>query len=310
MPLDIKAIQHIYGENKTFNKDDNIYLYTDKETYHETIWDSDGIDTISYSGNQVALIRLEAGQGSFIGNPVYAMNSTETVEVPNVWIAYDAVLENASGGQNNDLLSGNQYDNHLSGHEGNDRFIGYAGNDIIDGGIGIDEALFYGNREDYDLNKTEEGFLVTHLLGKNGQDRLIGIERLSFDDTGIALDINGYAGQIAKLVGVIFGVSSIQNKELIKIGLSLTDNGISNEQLASAALTAAGMHTHEAVVTLLWQNLFGSDPTFQEKQPYTDLLDSNRLSPAELVLLAASTSLNADNIDLVGLSQNGIEFNL
>ena len=220
------------------------------------------------------------------------------------------MIENASGGRNDDILSGNQYDNHLSGNEGNDRFIGFAGNDTFQGGNGLDEVLFYGNREDYTLNKTEEGFLITHQSGNNDQDKLIGIERLLFDDAGIALDIDSDAGQIAKLVGVVFGASTVQNKDLIKIGLSLKDSGTSNEQLASIALNAADTHNHDATVTLLWHNLFGADPTSEEKQPYVDLLNSNRLSPEELVLLAANTPLNAINIDLVGLNQNGIEFSL
>lgn len=310
MPLDIKAIQHIYGANKSFNTKNNIYQYSDNETFHETLWDSDGVDTISYTGNQTALIQLEEGQGSFIGNPVYTFNSSESVEVPNIWIAYDTVIENASGGHNDDMLLGNQYDNHLSGHEGNDRFIGFAGNDTFQGGTGIDEVLFNGNRENYTLQRTEEGFLINDLSGNDGQDNLIEIERLSFDDIGVALDINGNAGQIAKLAGVIFGVASVQNKELIKIGLSFIDNGASNEQLASTALNAVGSHNSAATVTLLWHNLFGSDPTSEEKQPYIDLLNQNSLSPEELALLAANTPLNASNVDLIGLSQNGIEFSL
>ena len=310
MPLDIKAIQHIYGANNTFNSGHDIYHFTDTVTYHETIWDSNGNDTISYTGNQVALIQLEEGLGSFIGEPVYGINSSENVKVPNIWIAYDTVIENATGGSNNDTLSGNQYDNYLSGNEGNDRFIGFAGNDTFQGGSGIDEVLFYGNRKDYTLLKTEDGILTIHQSGSKDQDKLIEIERLLFDDTGLALDIDGKAGQIAKLIGAVFGASAVQNKDLIKTGLSFTSNSISNKQLASVALEASGAHNHNEIVTLLWHNLFDSDPTPEQQQPYLDLLNSNSLSPEALVLLAANTSLNANNIDLADLSLNGIEFSL
>ncbi|MCP5244492.1 MAG: matrixin family metalloprotease [Burkholderiales bacterium] len=310
MPLDIKAIQHIYGANKTFNSGDDIYQYADGETYHETIWDSDGIDTISYTGDQVALIQLEEGQGSFIGEPVYGTNSSESIKVPNIWIAYDTVIENASGGRNDDTLSGNQYDNYLSGNEGNDRFIGFAGNDTFQGGSGIDEVLFYGNRKEYTLQKTEDGILVTHQSGDKDQDKLIEIERLLFDDTGIALDIDGDAGQVAKLIGAVFGASAVQNRDLIKTGLFFTGNGISNKQLTSVALEASGAHTHNEIVTLLWYNLLGSNPTPEQQQPYIDLLSSNSMSPEALVSLAANSSMNANNIDLAGLGLNGIEFSL
>ncbi|SFL04830.1 Peptidase M10 serralysin C terminal [Nitrosomonas aestuarii] len=310
MPLDIKAIQHLYGANQAFHIGNDIYHYTDDSTYHQTIWDSAGTDSISYTGTQAAFIQLEESQGSYIGHSIHATSRLDSAIVPNIWIAYDTVIENASGGQNNDVLFGNQYDNSLSGNDGNDTFMGLEGNDIIMGGAGIDEALFDGKLSDYTIKKNDEEFSIQHLTGNNGLDKLISIERLSFDDMGLALDLDGSSGQIAKLLGVVFGASSVNDKHFVKIGLSLIDNGISSEQLTSAALDAAGVHSHDSTVTLLWRNLFGSDPTTEEKQPYVNLLNSNNFSAVELTLFAANTSFNADNIDLIGLMQNGIEFSL
>ncbi|GJL75900.1 MAG TPA: peptidase M10 [Nitrosomonas sp.] len=310
MPLDIKAIQHLYGANQAFHTGNDIYRYTDDGTYHETIWDSAGTDTISYTGNQEAFIQLEEGQGSSIGNSIHATSRLNSVIVPNIWIAHDTVIENASGGQNNDVLFGNQYDNFLSGNDGNDTFIGMEGNDTFIGGAGIDEVLFDGKLIDYTIKRNDEEFFIQHLAGSNGHDKLTGIERLSFDDTGLALDVDGSAGQIAKLLGAVFGASSVNNKHFVKIGLSFIDSGITSEELTSVALDAAGAHSHDAIVTLLWRNLFANEPTPEEKQPYVNLLNNDNFSAVELTLFAANTSFNTDNIDFVGLMQNGIEFSL
>ncbi len=308
MPLDIKAIQHIYRANSSHHPGDNIITYNDDDTFHETIWDSGGIDTISYSGNQAAYIQLEEGQGSFIGNPVFAISNVDSTPVPNIWIAYDTVIENASGGQNNDELYGNQFNNTLSGHNGNDILIGKAGNDTLLGGGGIDIARFDGKLSDYMLSKTNEGYSILHQAGDEGRDLLINIERLQFDNTGLALDINGHAGQIAKLLGVIFGAASVSNHNFVGLGLSAIDNGNNDEQLISLGLNAAGIHDNDALVTLLWHNLLGYDPSADEKSLYLEQLNSDQISAAELTLLAANTQINADNIDLVGLAQTGIEF--
>lgn len=77
MPLDIQAIQYMYGANNHFHSGANTYHYTDDTTYHETLWDSGGIDTISYTGGLPAFIQLQAGEGSFIGNTVYALSAVE-----------------------------------------------------------------------------------------------------------------------------------------------------------------------------------------------------------------------------------------
>ncbi|HNP26749.1 MAG TPA: peptidase M10, partial [Nitrosomonas sp.] len=99
-------------------------------------------------------------------------------------------------------------------------------------------------------------------------------------------------------------------KHFVKIGLSFIDSGITSEELTSVALDAAGAHSHDAIVTLLWRNLFANEPTPEEKQPYVNLLNNDNFSAVELTLFAANTSFNTDNIDFVGLMQNGIEFSL
>ena len=46
MPLDIAALQHLYGANKKTNEGDTIYKYSNMVPFYETIWDAGGNDTL------------------------------------------------------------------------------------------------------------------------------------------------------------------------------------------------------------------------------------------------------------------------
>ena len=185
-----------------------------------------------------------------------------------------------------------------------------SGNDTYQGGNGIDTVVLNGSKDNFTLQKTEEGFLISGQIGNEGDDQLMDIERIVFNDKGLALDIDGNAGSLAKLLGTVFGANSINNTEFVKIGLSLFDDGNTQEQLASIALKAASVNESEEIVTIIWRNLFESEPTPEQIRPYIDQLDNKVLSGAELTLLAADSHFNTDNINLVGLYETGITYNL
>ena len=104
-----------------------------------------------------------------------------------------------------------------------------------------------------------------------------------------------------------FGKESVSNKSYVGIGLSFLDAGWTYDNLAGLALDAAGAKTNDQIVSLLWTNVIGSKPTAADKQPFIALLE-NGMSSGALAHLAADTSLNATNINLVGLAQTGIEY--
>ena len=62
------------------------------------------------------------------------------------------------------------------------------------------------------------------------------------------------------------------------------------------------------VVALLWTNLFGSGPTVDEAAIYVAMLDKREISIGGLTVLAANTTFNTNNINLVGLSQTGLDY--
>ena len=134
-----------------------------------------------------------------------------------------------------------------------------------------------------------------------------GIERLKIKDKSIAIDLNGNAGTTAKILGAVFGKESVSNKSYVGIGLSFLDAGWTYDNLAGLALDTAGAKTNDQIVSLLWTNVIGTKPTAADKQPFIALLE-NGMTAGALAHLAADTTFNTTNINLVGLAQTGIEY--
>jgi serralysin len=157
MAFDIAAIQTIYGA-KAAKTSDNTYVLPDKNgrgTYYKAIWDTDGTDTISYSGTKDTTIDLRPASLLYNPNPTSA-NPTDKYAGGHVSRAegvyggftiaadhgkYIVKIENARGGSGNDKITGNKYDNNLEGRDGADRILGHAGNDTIDGGADSDRLF-------------------------------------------------------------------------------------------------------------------------------------------------------------------------
>lgn len=136
------------------------------------------------------------------------------------------------------------------------------------------------------------------------------LDRGEFKDGFYAFGMMGVAGQVAKTLGAVFGASTVNNKKYVGIGLSLLDGGMTYEALMGLALGVklGNALSHATVVNLLHTNVMGAAPTQAERDFYVGLLDSGVYNPMSLGVLAAETPLNATNIDLVGLSQTGLEF--
>lgn len=198
----------------------------------------------------------------------------------------------------------------------NDFFESMAGDTNYFGSSGIDSVLYFGKSQQYELRFINEHWLVsnkeqqilTNIVSLNdGSDILDNVERLFFTDKSIAIDTNGNAGTTAKILGAVFGKDSISNKNYVGIGLHFLDAGWTYDNLAGLALDAAGAKTNEQVVSLLWNNVIGTKPTAADKQPFIALLE-NGMTAGALAHLAADSSFNTTNINLVGLAQTGIEY--
>ena len=161
---------------------------------------------------------------------------------------------------------------------------------------------------DYAVSYNPTGTItVKGKIASSQLDVLSNIERVSFTDKSIAIDLDGNAGTTTKILGAIFGKESINNKNYVGIGLHFLDAGWTYDNLCGLALDAVGAKTNDQIVNLLWTNVIGTKPTAADKQPFTALLE-NGMSAGALAHLAADSSFNTTNINLVGLAQTGIEY--
>jgi serralysin len=165
MIYDIAALQHLYGANFRTNKGNTVYAWSAAtgeafingigqgapggNRVFETIWDGGGIDTYDFSNYSTNLsISLGPGSWSHVSSVQRANLGDDHFARGNVFNAFrykgDArsLIENAKGGDGNDLITGNIGRNRLIGNEGDDVLNGHLGSDILSGGAGKDAFTF------------------------------------------------------------------------------------------------------------------------------------------------------------------------
>ena len=131
MIYDIAAAQALYGANTGYNSGNNTYSYSGV-AQSLTIWDGAGVDTLSAAGYGSSVV-LDLREG---------IHNVSQIGATNVWIAFNANIENATGGHASDVITGNNLGNVLNGGGGNDVLNGGAGNDTLLGGAGNDTYVF------------------------------------------------------------------------------------------------------------------------------------------------------------------------
>ncbi len=205
MPLDIKALQYLYGANTSFHNGDDTYTFDTDRPFIKTIWDGGGNDTISVSNFSIGcLIDLRNGYFSSIRIPSDPLPPGETETntgiydgTDNLGIAYGSIIENAIGGEGNDQLNGNAAANTLIGNKGDDKMDGRGGADTMIGGDGSDTY--------YVLDSADTVIESNPKPGSGGIDL-----------------VNSYLGSYT--LG-----DNVENGRILSIGVSsLTGNGLNN----------------------------------------------------------------------------------
>ena len=138
-------------------------------------------------------------------------------------------------------------------------------------------------------------------------DNLVNVERIEFSDISVALDVSGTAGQVAKILGSVFGQSYVSNTEFAGIGFAYLDGGMSYIDLCGLASGAAGLSTPDLLVTTLLRNTTGTEPTALTKSSYLQSISSGA-SYASVVQQIADSSANAQSIKLTDLANTGLAF--
>jgi Ca2+-binding RTX toxin-like protein len=337
--LDIRALLALYGKRES-NEATTFKLHYDSSlsttskqnslnTIQSTQWDvygyapfmivdNGGTDTLDVSdwkgGVKVGLSGWGIGplegstrQWSFNSRTNGTLWSEDAPGSPIVTIYPDTVLEKVIGSPESDIIIGYKASETLDGGAGNDLITGGGGNDAINGGSGIDMAIFTGAFKGYKLSIGSSFVQIITDTTTDGIDTLTNIERLTFSDKSIAIDLYGNAGSTAKVIGAVLGKSQVQNPTYVGLGLSYLDKGMSYSDLGALALNAIGATTNDAVVSTLWKNVIGTEATTAIKAPYIKML-TDGMKVGDLVVLAADTSFNTANVNLIGLAQTGIEY--
>lgn len=179
---------------------------------------------------------------------------------------------------------------------------------------GVEVVVFAGKRAEYDVKRNADSSLsVNQLDGAHHAEIAGGATRLIFSDMQSAYDIDGAAGDTARLINAAFGFSALK-PDLNGIGLRLFDQGETLESVADLALQStlwqsiARGSDHATFVRTVYFNIVGSLPDAQSQTYYQGMLDRNETTQAKLLALAAESEVNGRFIDLVGLSHIGLEF--
>ena len=207
MPLDILAVQAIYGVDISTRTGNDTYRWESGKAFLATIWDAGGVDTLDASNQTASIINLNPGTFSSIGQ-VSADTLKQTVaqqfsNYPVSWInekvdrfvadgslytgkdnlaiAYGVTLENAVGGSGNDVLIGNAANNTLRGGAGNDLLEGGGGNNSLFGDAGYDIARYDVSADTYRLTKSGNVWGLS-AIGSERVDTLYDMESIQFLD--------------------------------------------------------------------------------------------------------------------------------
>jgi Ca2+-binding RTX toxin-like protein len=272
---------------------------TGDDTY---IVDSDGDVVIESDPTAIASGVQIASIGGGIDKVVASINYTLGNFVENLELTGGSLALSGSG---------NSLANEITGNAGNNVLTGKGGDDKIDGGAGVDTAAYSGTRSQYVVTKTAAGFSVNGTQTGDGTDTLTNVERLQFSDGNLALDLSGNAGEVAKIIGAVFGKDSVSNQHYVGIGLHYTDTGMSYGDLMLLAIDAAlgpNSSSHSEVVKLLYTNVIGVAPDAGTLGYFTSLLDNGTYTVSSLGILAADISYNTDHINLTGLAATGLAY--
>ena len=182
----------------------------------------------------------------------------------------------------------------------------------VDGLAGIDTVMFDGvARSSYTVTKTSTGYTASE-VGGNKVVTMANVERLDFQDINLAIDMNGHAGTVAKLISALFGASYLGVEQYVGLGLQMLDSGTSATAAAQIAIgtpvftSLAGSTSNTDFVELVYQNVMGHAPSASELSQYVGMLDSGAQTKASLAVMAAESSQNA--VHLVGVMEAGIEY--
>lgn len=223
---DIVAVQNLYGTATTVRTSDTVY--GDSHNTGQSSMDLDGRYAVAIVDNG-GTDHIDLGSRNY--HQTLNLNAETYSNINgytgNFSIARGTVIENATTGIGDDLVTGNGADNRISTGAGDDTIFGNGGNDILIGGTGADlltggsgadrftyETLSDGGDTitDFALSQGDRIDITDVLIaaGYSGDDPVgDGAVSLQNDAQGawLVVDNNGAVVQIALLIGISHSAS-------------------------------------------------------------------------------------------------------
>ena len=200
-PIDIVALQYMYGKATT-NSSNTTYKIPVNTTnslgnFWETIFDSDGIDTID--GASISFdLTIDLNDATVADNTLLAgtalTSDTKIINKQTVsnnlyggfTIAQGVKIENAITGKGNDNVIGNELNNNITITEG--------GSDNIDGRSGFDTVIINNNSSNFNIEKINDVVKIRYKSNSN-VITLVNCEKIEFTNETILISeigINDY----------------------------------------------------------------------------------------------------------------------
>ena len=302
--FDMQALRYLYG-TKAFASSDTTYLINDgASSASVSILDDGGVDTLDVSKTSVsANIDLRAGKMSSAG-----LSPEGMAYLNNISIASGTIIENVVATSSDDYLVGNDAAN---------RFALNGGNDIVDGGGGIDTAVFNFSRASVKISQalTAGAWNVESTL-QGGSCQLTNVERFQFGSATLATDLGmgDNAGRAVLLIGAVLGKDAMMSKQaLMGSVIGLFDMGYDMGTLAGAIMRLpiwAGVLTPtnsaDDIANYLFRVVNGRAPSATELAAGVNVL--NTQSQGNYLAQLAVTDANTKQVNLVGLATTGFEY--
>ena len=259
-PLDIAALQYIYGPSLTSRIGNDTYMLNQYSP--NFIWDGGGNDTINASQVTVPVtLYLEPGFWGYVGSKALTITSPGQVTVN-----FGSIIENVIGGFGADSLYGNTSANYISGGAGDDTIYGAGGGDSIYGGAGTDTVIFGYDKGDYLVSKSPSTGSY-EIIYKAGSSEYINydVEKIEFRDQKLDLLALKYYGTTAAILdgavssvyrffnttdNAFFYTNSLTERDTVISNSAVTKENVGEWPYVYQGSTFEAAHTYTGTVAL------------------------------------------------------------
>jgi len=302
--FDMQALRYLYGSKAYAGNDTNYVIADGTASSAISILDDGGLDTIDASKTSIsASIDLRPGKMSSAG-----LSADGIAYLNNISIATGTAIENIIATAADDYLVGNDLAN---------RFVLNGGNDIVEGGSGIDTAVFNFTRDTVKISKAiTVGAWNVESTAQGGSCQLSTVERFQFGNAAVATDlaVADSAGKAVLLIGAVLGKDAMMSKPaLMGSVIGLFDLGYDMPTLAGAIMRLpiwAGVLTPTNgagdIANYLFRVANGRAATPTELAAGVSAI--NTQSQGSYLAQLAVTDANIKQVNLVGLAASGFDY--